>query len=121
MMTIEMLGKKCVMALNRAAKWRSVFAGWQLGTRVDFDPECKAIRDHRECTIMHRIEISAITGLLLKKGIITEAEWYQAQIDEAEQYNKNQEERFKGMKATDDGMTMTTGPELSATLKGWRP
>jgi hypothetical protein len=35
-----------VKALQKLAKWRLIFAGWQLGTRLKGDPECDAVRDH---------------------------------------------------------------------------
>ena len=59
-----------IQALNRVAKWRTLFAGWQLGTRPKGDPESDAVRDHREITILLRVEQSAIIGLLIRKGII---------------------------------------------------
>lgn len=121
MMTMDALKAATNRALNIAGKWRQVFAGWQLGSRLDFDPECKAIRDHREATIMLRIELSAIAGLLVKKNLITEQEYYEAMKASAEQFCKDMEDRFKGMKAGDNGITMTNGPELHATMKGWRP
>lgn len=40
-------------ALNRVTKWRSIFTGWQLGTRAKGDPEGDAVRDHRELSIIH--------------------------------------------------------------------
>ncbi len=58
-------------ALNRLAKWRNHFAGWQLGTRMRGDAEYEAVRDHREVTILLRAEQSAMAGLLLRKGVIT--------------------------------------------------
>jgi hypothetical protein len=61
--------------LNRLAKWRTVFAGWQLGTRAKGDPESDAVRDHREATILQRAELTALTSLLIKKQIITAAEF----------------------------------------------
>jgi hypothetical protein len=41
-----------VSALERLAKWRTLFAGWQLGTRPKGEPESDAVRDHREATLM---------------------------------------------------------------------
>ena len=46
-------------ALNRVAKWRTVFTGWQIGTRPKGDPECDAIRDASEARILLRVEVSA--------------------------------------------------------------
>ena len=46
-------------------------------------PQCDAVRDHREVTILLRAEQSAMAGLLLRKGVITEAEWAAAMKREA--------------------------------------
>mgnify|MGYP001587156880 CR=1 FL=1 len=40
--------------INRLTKWRTLFTGWQLGTRAKGDPEGDAVRDHREVTILLR-------------------------------------------------------------------
>ena len=45
-------------ALNRLCKWRAHFAGWQLGTRAKDDPEAQAVRDHRELSMLMRVELS---------------------------------------------------------------
>lgn len=62
--------------LNRLCKWRSILAGWQLGTRADTDPECQAVRDHREVTLLLRAEVNALTQLLVCGGVFTEEEHY---------------------------------------------
>jgi hypothetical protein len=106
--------------LNRLAKWRSVFAGWQLGTRPDTDPECQAVRDHREATILLRAEASALIGLLIRKGVLT-AEEFTAQLDdEADTLSAAYERQFPGMRATDSGIQYDL-PEALATMTGWRP
>jgi hypothetical protein len=107
-------------ALNRLAKWRSVFAGWQLGTRSDTDPECQAVRDHREVTILLRAEVNALTGLLIAKGVFT-AEEFAAQLDdEADALSAMYARKFPGIRATDDGIEYSM-PEAFATMRGWRP
>lgn len=55
-------------AMNKLAKWRSIFAGWQLGTRAKGDPESDAVRDHREATILLRAEVNALTACLIEGG-----------------------------------------------------
>ena len=115
----ETLAARCHAAMNRVTKWRSVFAGWQLGTRSDTDPECKAVKDHREVTILLRVEMTAITRLLLDKGIITQEDFTQACIDEAEMLNKDYERRFPGMQATDSGMRFDK--RAIETMRGWKP
>jgi hypothetical protein len=59
------LAQKCYDALNKITKWRSIFAGWQLGSRPLGDPESDAVRDHREVTILERLEISALKQILV--------------------------------------------------------
>ena len=94
------------LAVNKLAKWRSVFAAWQLGTRKDTDGECRALKDHREVTILLRAEMNAFLGLMLRKGIITEAEWDAALEREAKQLDKDYEAKFPGYSTTQAGVSM---------------
>lgn len=107
-------------ALEKLTKWRSVFTGWQLGTRKDSDPESQAVRDHREVTMIMRAELSALVGLLAEKGHFT-VEEYQARLDfEAEYLDKIYEKKFPGFVTTETGVTMTM-PDVLKTTAGWRP
>jgi hypothetical protein len=118
-MSNQDLATRCHAALNRLTKWRNVFAGWQLGTRAKDDPECQAVKDHREVTMLLRAEQSAFTKLLIDKGIFTEEEFHQAMMDEAEMLSKDYEERFPGMKATDYGIQYDR--RAMETMKHWKP
>lgn len=111
--------QKMANALNKLTKWRSAFAGWQLGTRPKGDPECDAVRDHREVTILLRAEVSSIIGILVKKGICSTEEIQQALIDEAELLSGDYERRFPGIRATDIGIEY----DLRAieTMRHWKP
>ena len=115
----EELENQVVEVCNRLTKWRSVFAGWQLGTRLQDDPECKAVKDHREVTILLRAEVSAQTKLFIDKGIFTLEEFQQALIEEAELLNKDYEKRFPGMKATDIGIQYDK--RALWTMRNWKP
>ena len=106
--------------LNRLAKWRSVFAGWQLGTRSAEDPECQAVRDHREVTILLRAEVNALTRILTDRNIITESNFTAALEREAELLNADYERKFPGMKATNFGITYDV-QIAKETMKGWKP
>lgn len=105
-------------AVQRLAKWRSVFAAWQLGTRLDTDEVLKAVKDHREVTIMLRAEVSTLTGLLIEKGMFSAEEFTDAFGKEAEMLNADFERRFPGLTATDTGITYNL-PEAAETMKGW--
>lgn len=107
-------------ALNRLTKWRSIFAGWQLGTRPKGDPECDAVRDHREVTMMLRAEVNALITVLVEHNILTENEWLQRLGTEAELLSVAYSKKFPGMTATDEGIDMKL-PEAHETMKGWRP
>lgn len=106
-------------ALNRLAKWRTIFAGWQLGTRASGDPECEAVRDHREVTMMLRAEVSAMNILLIEKGIYTLAEFQHQLLEEAGRLNRQYELFFPGMRAGEDGMILDA--KAAQTMQGWRP
>jgi hypothetical protein len=115
----DTLEQRCYDACNKLTKWRSVFAGWQLGTRVKGDPECDAVRDHREVTILLRAEYSTLTKLLLDKGIFTTEEFQQAMIEECALLEKDYERKFPGMRAVEDGIQYDR--RASETMKGWLP
>lgn len=102
--------------LNLLAKWRSVFAGWQLGTRPKDDPECNAVRDHRELTMLIRAELTAISGILLKKNICSHQELLDAIANEAHHLNKGNEERFPGFSASEMGIEVDV-EKANATAK----
>ncbi len=103
-------------ALNRVAKWRVLFTGWQLGTRVKGDPEGDAVRDLQEARLLVRVEVSAIAGLLIKKGVFSALEWTEQLAIEAEALEAMLEVRFPGIRATVDGLTI----DLPAGLETMR-
>lgn len=106
--------------INRLCKWRTVFTGWQLGTRPKGDPEADAVRDHREVTLLLRAEQSAIVGLLIKKGVFTREEWQAAFEDECRALDRMCEQRFPGFKSFEGGMSIS--PEIARdTMAGWKP
>jgi hypothetical protein len=107
-------------ALERLCKWRSLFAGWQLGTRPGDDPESQAVRDHREATILLRAELSALTRLLVEAGVFTAAEFSVAVGNEAEELNASYEERFPGVTATANGLSFDT-EKAWPWMSRWKP
>lgn len=108
------------LALNKLAKWRLVFTGWQLGTRVKGDPESDAVRDHRELSIILRAELTAISTLLLEKKVFTQEEWEAALEKEALQLDQDYEHKFPGFKTSQHGVDIDI-TQVSETTKGWRP
>jgi len=107
-------------ATQRLAKWRALFAGWQLGTRAKGDPEGDAVRDHREVTILLRAEMNALLGLLVAKGICTAEEFTVALEREADLLSADYARRFPGIRAADHGLEFV--PHIAAdTMRGWRP
>jgi hypothetical protein len=110
---------KAIDWIQRAAKWRSVFAGWQLGTRAKGDPESDAVRDHREATILLRIELAATMTLMIEKGVCTAEEFTNQLQVEAKHYCEAYERRFPGMVAVDDGMQFDQ--RAVETMRGWKP
>ena len=105
-------------ALNRLAKWRTAFAGWQLGTRLFDDPECQAVRDQRELLLLLRVELSALTTLMTQKQVFSCDEMQAAIIVECEYMHKLLEEKFPGFKATETGLTIDP-VKARDTMKGW--
>lgn len=111
---------KLMRAMNLLAKWRTVFAGWQLGTRPKGEPECDAVRDHREATILLRAEVSGLTKLLLDKKVFTLDELQDAFTAEAEALSGLYEEKFPGFSPTEHGMAIDP-MKARETMRGWKP
>lgn len=103
-------------ALEKLAKWRKFFASWQLGSRHDSDGESKAVRHHREATILLRAEVTALTGLLIRKGALTQAEFGDALETEAAQLDREYSAAFPGWSSTPDGLRMKM-PEAADTMR----
>lgn len=113
------IGKRAQAALNRLCKWRIHFAGWQLGTRAKGDPESDAVRDHREITMLMRVELSALVALLISKGVFTGDEWAEQLREEAVQLSAAYERRWPGVRPSDSGLVYDDRAKES--MKGWRP
>lgn len=93
-------------ALNRVCKWRRVFTGKMLGTAAESDPLIVGMNDIQEARIIMRVELTAITGLLLAKGVFAGDELNEAIGKEADLLNADYATRFPGFTATDDGIDM---------------
>lgn len=118
-LTDEQLAKHADKVLQRLCKWRNLFAGWQLGTRLADDPEAKAVKDHREVTILLRAEVTALTGLMIGKGVFTAREFTEALADEAEKLDRDYSSRFPGVRSDDTGLVFDQ--RAIETLRGWKP
>lgn len=112
--------EKMHRAINRLAKWRMIFAGWQLGTRTQDDPESNAVRDQREGQLIQRAELSGLTNLLISKGIITLDEYAASVTHEANELCEILSNKFPGYRATDQGM-LVDAAKAAETTRGWKP
>lgn len=109
-----------MLALNKLAKWRTVFASWFFGTRSDTDQQCKAFKDLVERTLVLRVELTALNRLLIEKGIFAHYEIMEVITDEAAELEKMLEVQFPGFRATQSGIKMDLR-EIHArgTMTGW--
>lgn len=114
---IEEVVRRAHSALNVLTKWRSFFAGWQLGTQSDRHGPTKAVKDHREVTIILRAEVSALVGLLIEKGVFTQVEWTRKLGEEAEALDRMYAERFDGVEATERGLSYDPARSLATMQK----
>jgi len=108
--------RSMLAALDQLAKWRRFFTSWQTGTRPADDGEAAAIRHHRELSILLRCEMSALAGLLLRKGVFTETEWRDALEAEAKQLDADYAAAYPGWSSAPNGMTMKL-PEAAETMR----
>ncbi len=102
--------------LEKLAKWRKFFASWQLGTRPAADGEYRAVADQRELFILMRAELSALAGLLIRKGVITQKEFQVALEGEAWQLDHDYEKAYPGFRTSASGLHVKL-PEALETMK----
>ncbi len=110
------LAHRVSTTLNKLCKWRRFFVSWQLGMGRGDDPEAKAIADHREATILHRVELSALTQLCISKNLFTIEEFNEQLIVEAEILDKSYQQRFPGFRSDANGLIMTW-PAAAHTMR----
>lgn len=117
-MNRDELAHAMMAAMNRLAKWRTVFTGWQLGTRSKEDPEAQAVSDTREAIMLLRAEVSALSNLLIEANVFTFERFATQIITECDELERLYEKKFPGFKATDFGLNVNT--QLAAeTTKTW--
>lgn len=102
-------------ALQKLAKWRKFFVSWQLGTHPD-DGTSKAIAHDAEHRLIMRAELTALVGLLMKKGVFTEEEFSGTLEKEAKALDGMLEESFSGFSTSDKGLGMKL-PEARDTMQ----
>lgn len=109
-------------SVQRLGKWRAHFAGWLLGTRVKDDPQAQWARDTAEKLLMMRVEINALTQMLVKQDII-DAEKLTIEVGkEAEILMRGLEAKWPGVTAGNDGLHYDMKKIVKrGTMKGWLP
>jgi hypothetical protein len=104
--------QRSAAAFNRLAKWRAWFAGWHLGTQPSSHGPTRAFRNLYESTLIMRAELSAMSQILISKGVYTLDEWREAAAGEADRLSELLTDKFPGVRATDDGLSMA--PHIAA-------
>lgn len=105
-------------SVNRVAKWRLILAGRVWGTEKK-TPQAKGRTDIFEKLILLRVEVSALTQLLIKKGVFTQEELMEQIIEECDHLDLSYSNQFPGIRATEDGIEMYDVEKATETMKGW--
>jgi hypothetical protein len=103
-------------ALNRLCKWRMFFTGWWLGAQPKTEGPVRALRDLTDARLILRTEMSALTALLIRKGIITAEEMNNQVAVEADHLIAALERKYPGFVTTDDGLSMRM-PQAGQTMQ----
>jgi hypothetical protein len=104
-------------ALERVCKWRMILAGWHLGTAPKTAPGVQAMRDLREVVMLMRMELNALTKVLIDHKLFGLPEFQFALKAEAEQTEIDMAERFPGMRAIDEGISIYDPPLAAETMR----
>lgn len=104
-------------ALNKLCKWRSLYAGWWLGTRPNSDPTTQAVRDNFDRAIVLRAEMTAISAILIQKQVCTQEELQRAVLAEVQALDTQLEKAWPGFRTSDEGLVFADLNEAAATMK----
>lgn len=96
----------CNKAMNKLCKWRSVFVGWMIGTKRGDEPGVQAYRDAVDFRLAARVELNALSTLLIEKGVFTREEFTAQVAIEAGLYDTQLEKLFPGYRTTDEGLSI---------------
>jgi hypothetical protein len=88
-----------------------------IGTKAADAPGVKAYRDRADAVLMLRVEVNALTALLIAKGVFTLDEFMAQIVTECEHKQRELEAMFPGYKATDVGISID--PKIAAETN-WR-
>ena len=115
--------------LNKLRKWSLVLAGWHLGSKSMIDgaghvmPGVRHMRDLMDRWLIMRVEISALTTLMIEKGVFTAEEFMTAANREAASLDSDLEDAFPGLRTTSEGVIIYN-PDLARDtmiIKGFPP
>lgn len=107
-------------ALNKLAKWRTVFASRIMGTQTTEHVPTKALKEIVEGQLIMRAELNALLRHLTVNKMITNEQWLEAVKDEAITLDKLMEIRFPGITTSDQGVHFD--PVMireMGTMNGW--
>ncbi len=93
-------------ATNRLCKWRSVLVGWMIGSKHHDEPGVKAHRDRADAVLMLRVEVNALTALLIEKRLFTREEFMAQIVEECGHKERELEAMFPGYRTTDAGLSI---------------
>lgn len=108
--------ERASVALDRVCKWRTILAGRVWGTSAK-TPQAKGRTDIFERLIILRVELNALTALLLESGVIPEERYLNAIERAAIDLDNAYAEHFPGIRSSATGMVI--GPEAIKTMEGW--
>ena len=94
-------------ALNKLCKWRTVLAGWHIGTKSMTEPGTKAMRDLMDKWLVLRSETTALITLLIEQKVISAEDFSNQVRIEAAFLDEAMEKMFPGFKSFDGGIHIT--------------
>jgi len=116
-------------ALNRLTKWRRLLAAWHHGARVllpgqspklDSSAEVAATIDSEERLLIFRAELSALTSLLIQKGVISVQEFNHSTIAAADDLNMQLSKAWPGISADATGLTFSYLGVVTMNERGFK-
>jgi len=97
-------------AFSRLRQFARYTVGRVTGTCPPSRGSYRQMLDLAESRHIHRVELNALTGLLIRKGVFTQAEFDQQLEDEALHYEAAVQKQFPEVRPAPDGRSYALDP-----------
>ena len=113
-----------IRSCQRLRQYSKYVVGRILGTVGEENGGFKQLREMDECRHYQRVELNALTAMLIEKKVMTADEWIKKLADESCEYEKAVKSQYPEVSPSEEGTSMVldlVGAQARMRKEGWPP